>query len=377
MIGKTLTLFELFGFEIKIDLSWVLIALLITWSLATGFFPAIHEGLPSATYWWMGVAGAIGLFLSLVFHELAHSLVARRYGLQIRGITLFIFGGVAELEDEPPTPKSEFFMALAGPLSSFVLAGGFYWLSVAAEDAKLPVPLYGTASYLALLNGLLAGFNLLPAFPLDGGRAFRAALWWRTNDLKRATRIAAKAGSGFGLVLMAVAFVYLLLGSFVAAVWWFLIGTFLRMSAKASYYQLLTQKMLDGVPVRRFMTPDPVTVPGTTSVAELLDQYVYRYHHKMFPVTEKSGLVGCVTLNEIKRVPREDRSRLAVRTIMDVRSTKNTIDAETPSVKALAALSRSGDGRLAVMDGDRLVGIIALKDILDFVATRMELEDLG
>src|SRR5512146_2292402 len=178
MFGKRITLFKVFGFEVRMDLSWLALGFLITWSLAKTVFPDYYKGLPEATYWWMGVAGAIGLFGSIVFHELAHSLVAKRFGLPIKGITLFIFGGVSEMEDESPSPKAEFFMAIAGPLSSILLGLILYAAFTSGENYSMPF--HGVLGYLAIINVVLAGFNLIPAYPLDGGRVLRSILWkWK------------------------------------------------------------------------------------------------------------------------------------------------------------------------------------------------------
>ena len=204
MSGKRFKLFELLGFEVKIELSWLVLAALLTWSLATNVFPANREGLAKATYWWMGVAGTLGLFASVVFHELCHSLVARRFDLPITGITLFIFGGVAEMEDEPPSARSEFLMALAGPASSAMLGLTFFGLSLLGSGADWSDPVGVVLGYLASLNGSLAVFNLLPAFPLDGGRVLRAILWGAKKDLSWATRIASRIGSGLGILMMVV-----------------------------------------------------------------------------------------------------------------------------------------------------------------------------
>ncbi|MGE4014660.1 MAG: site-2 protease family protein, partial [Alphaproteobacteria bacterium] len=188
MFGRKLKVATLLGFAVYIDLSWLFLAALITWSLASSVFPVDYPGLALSTYWIMGAIGALGLFVSILSHELAHSVVARRFGIPIRGITLFIFGGVAEMEDEPPSAKSEFLMAAAGPLWSVVLAGLFYLAASLGSGA--PPAVHGTLSYLALMNALLAGFNILPAFPLDGGRVFRAGLWHLRKDFVSATRLA-------------------------------------------------------------------------------------------------------------------------------------------------------------------------------------------
>jgi len=174
MFGKGISLFKLFGFHVKMDFSWLILALLIVWSLAKGLFPHFYGGFSAATYWIMGIAGAIGLLFSIVFHELWHSLIARKFGLPMKGITLFIFGGVAEMSDQPPSPKAEFFMAIAGPLSSIFLGLGLFLVSFLGSGLGMSKALKGVIEYLAWINLILAGFNLIPAFPLDGGRVLKS-----------------------------------------------------------------------------------------------------------------------------------------------------------------------------------------------------------
>ena len=227
---KGYRLFRIFGFDIKLNLTWLMLALLITWTLGAGLFPADYPGLSPRTYWWMGVAGAIGILFSIVFHELSHSLVARRFGLRIRGITLFIFGGVAEMEEEPASPKVEFLMAVAGPLASLLLAFIFYQFEQLAIALDWHTAVLGVTHYLVMLNIIVAIFNLVPAFPLDGGRMLRAALWQWKKDLLRATYIASQFGLGFGLVLIIMGGLSFIQGNFIGGMWWILIGAFVRLS---------------------------------------------------------------------------------------------------------------------------------------------------
>ncbi|MCK5276199.1 MAG: site-2 protease family protein, partial [Alphaproteobacteria bacterium] len=215
MFGRGIPLFRILGFQVKLDASWLILAVLVTWSLAAGYFPARYEGLSGPTYLWMGVAGALGLFASIVFHELSHSLVARRYGMQIRGITLFIFGGVAEMEDEPPTAKAEFLMAIAGPIASAVLSVSFNILGDFGVRMGMAAPVPAVLGYLSFINMLLAAFNLVPAFPLDGGRMLRAVLWGWKGDLRWATRIAANAGASFGFALIAFGLFNIITGNLI------------------------------------------------------------------------------------------------------------------------------------------------------------------
>lgn len=375
MFGRRIDLFNVFGFAIRIDLSWFIVAVLVAWSLATGLFPFYYQGLSPTTYWWMGIAGALGLFVSVVLHELSHALVARRYGLAMKGITLFIFGGVAEMEDEPPSPKAEFMVAIAGPIASTLIAIGLFGLHRVGQFSAWPVAVNGVIEYLAIINGVLVAFNLVPAFPLDGGRVLRSALWRWKDNLRWATRIAARLGSGFGIVLILLGVWSVLSGNFIGGMWWFLIGMFLRGAAQMSYQQLLIRQALEGEPVSRFMKSDPVTVPGRISIQELVDDYIYKHHFKMFPVTDNGTLRGCISTRQVKAVSREEWNSRRVGSLAEPCSPENTIRPETDAVKALARMNQSGASRLMVVDGDRLMGIIALKDLLNFLSLKIELEE--
>ncbi len=376
MFGKRIKLFKLLGFEVGIDLSWIIIAILIAWSLSTGLFPVYYKDLSTQMYWLMGIVGAVGLFVSIIAHEFSHSLVARKYGMPMKGITLFIFGGVAEMHEEPPSPKAEFMMAIVGPLSSIAIALIFYVIYAAGRQGGLPQPITGVVGYLAMINGILAGFNLIPAFPLDGGRVLRSILWGIKKNLRWATRISSWIGSGFGILLIVLGVLNVLRGNFIGGMWWFLIGMFLNGAARASYQQLLTRRALEGEPVRRFMKPDPVTVPATISLRQLVEDYIYQYHFKMFPVIEGSNrLAGCVTTKQVKKVPREEWSQRTVGDITAECSKENTIEPQVDAMKALSAMNRSGASRLMVVEGGHLVGIISLKDMLKFLSLKVELEE--
>ena len=374
MFGKRIKLFKLLGFEVRIDFSWIIIAVLVVWSLSQGLFPSYYKDLPLRTYWFMGIVGTLGLFLSIVAHEFAHSLVARKNGMPMKGITLFIFGGVAEMGEEPPRAKAEFMMAIVGPLSSIVIAIVFY--AIYRFGGFLPEPVSGVLGYLAWINAILAGFNLLPAFPLDGGRVLRSILWGIKKDLNWATRISSHIGSGFGVLLIVLGVFSALRGNFIGGMWWFVLGIFLRGAARMSYQRLVTRRALEGESVRRFMNNDPVTVRPNLSLEELVEDYVYKYHFKLFPVVEDGNrLIGCITTKDVKGVPREEWGRKEVGEIAERCTSENTIDPETDSTEALSIMSRNGASRLMVVEGGRLVGVIALKDMLKFLSLKVELDD--
>ncbi|HEX5077922.1 MAG TPA: site-2 protease family protein [Geminicoccaceae bacterium] len=377
MFGRSIPLFRLAGFRVGLDWSWLILAVLVTWTLSVGVFPSYYPGLTPGSYWSMGVVAALGLFASIILHELAHSLVARRYHLPIRGITLFIFGGVAEMEREPDRPAVEFLVAIAGPIASFLIAAACWLLALGAGALGLGVPVAGVLAYLASINAVLAIFNLAPAFPLDGGRMLRAALWHWKGNLRQATRIASLIGGGFGVALIVIGVLRVVTGDFVSGMWWFLIGLFVRLAAQASYQQVLIREGLRGVPVRRIMSADPVTVPPRISVQQLIDDYVYRYHHKMFPVVDDGRVVGCVSMHDIKQVPREQWSATTVASIAQGCSATTVVTPDADAMEVLTAMNRSQNSRFLVMEGARLVGVLSIKDMLKFLSLKLDLEEAG
>lgn len=378
MFGKRITIFKLLGFEVRIDASWLILAGLITWSLAAGLFPSMFKGLAPATYWWMGIAGAISLFFSIVFHELCHSIVARRFGLPMKGITLFIFGGVAEMDDEPESARVEFMMAIAGPASSILLGLIFLVVDDLGQAAGWPVPITGLLSYLTVLNFLLAGFNLLPAFPLDGGRVLRSALWKWKDNLSWATHISSQIGAGFGIALMIIGGMNLLFfGNIVGGIWWALIGMFLKNASQASYRQIIIRRALEGEKVRALMKRDVVTVPSAISVEDLVEGYVYKYQFKMFPVVDDGELAGCVTSRQLKEIPRSEWSNRTVSQITTQCSREIAVTPDMDITRCLAVMNRTGNSRLLVIDKNRLAGVITLKDILGYLSSKADLDAYG
>lgn len=375
MFGKGVKLFKLLGFEVKVDFSWVIIALLIAWSLSTGLFPYQVKDLSAGTYWLMGIVGAVGLFISIIAHEFSHSLVARKNGIQMKGITLFIFGGVAEMGDEPPDARSEFLMAGVGPLSSLIIAGLFY-AAYRLGGGGLPVPVKAVVGYLAYINAILAGFNLVPAFPLDGGRMLRSGLWAWKKDFRWASRTAANIGSGFGVFLVVLGVLNVVTGNFIGGMWWFLIGMFLQKAAKASYERAVTRQVLQGRRVRDFMKTDPVTVSPSLSLKEFVNDYVYTYHYKMFPVSDDGDrLAGCVTTKHVKKVSREDWKKTTVGEVAEACSDSNSVGPDIGAEEALSRMRANGTSRVMVVRGDNLVGVLSLKDLMDFLSLKEEFGD--
>jgi Zn-dependent protease len=371
MFGKSIPLFKLFGFPIRLDPSWFIVAILLIWSLSSFFFPQTYPDLGAAAHWWMGITAAVGLFASIVLHEIGHSVVARRYGIPIKGITLFIFGGVAELEDEPASAKAEFLVAIAGPLVSLLLVLVFAGLAALLQLVGLTAA-EAVFSYLATINTIVVIFNMIPAFPLDGGRVLRAGLWKARGSLRKATRTTSRIGTIFGFVFIGLGVFSFFMGSIVGGIWLALIGLFLRGAAQMSYQQLLVRQALEGEPIHRFMTTDPVTVSPALPVQEMIEQYVYRYYYKLFPVVEGEHLVGCVTLDRIKELSADERATRTVGDIADTCSEKNTISSDADAMQALSRMNQDNP-RMMVVDDGRLRGIIALRDLMRFFSLRIEL----
>jgi Zn-dependent protease len=373
MFFYRLRLFSLFGFDVYVDTSWLLLAVLIAWSLAVGVFPEMTSGLSPATYWSMAVVATAGLMFSIVFHEMSHAVVARHFALPIRGITLFIFGGVAEMHGEPTSAPSEFLMALAGPIASGVLGLLLFLLlgSVAGLDG--PPAVGAVLWYLTYLNWMLAAFNLLPAFPLDGGRMLRAALWGWSKDLVWATWIASGAGRLFGILLIVLGLIEVVRGDFVGGVWLSLIGMFLRGAASATYEQTLARQVLGGQPVSRFMNKRPITVSPNLSVRALVEDYVYQHHHKIFPVVREGRLLGCVTTAQISAIDEGEWDQRSVAEIMEPCSPDNTVTPETDALEAMTKMQRTGRSPLLVVSRGQLVGLLSLRDLLELFALKLEL----
>ncbi|WP_397544000.1 site-2 protease family protein [Roseovarius salis] len=370
MFTKKFELFSLLGFRVSLDLTWFILAVLIVWSLAQGYFPAVIDGLDPQTALVLGVAGALGLFFSIVFHEFSHAIVARRYDIPIKGITLFIFGGVAEMEQEPPSAKSEFLMAIAGPIASYVLAAVFYLVALAAPG----IALAELFSYLGLINLVLATFNLVPAFPLDGGRVLRAGIWWWTNDLPRATRIGAGTGRVLGSLLVALGFLNAVSGNVVAGMWQALIGLFIIGAARSTEMRMTMTSLLDDVPVSRLMVRHPVTVPDDTPVDYMIENYFYRFNHKIFPVLRDGRLLGCVRLDDVSKVPPDKRGQRVAADILAADSAARIVGPDCSVLDAIGVMQQHNVSRLMVAEGDRLAGLLTMRDIMSHVSIHQQLD---
>jgi len=381
VFGTRWRLFRLRGIPISIDASWLIILALLTLSLASGFPSLLHKYFPGAThelapveYWVMGLITALAFFGCILLHELGHAVVAQARGMPIRGITLFLFGGVAELGDEPPSAATEFLMAVAGPIVSVILASCFWILAVAGYNANWPHPVVIVLGYLAAINAMVLAFNLIPAFPLDGGRVLRSILWSVTGNLRRATRWASLAGQVFAWLLIASGLMQFFAGNWLGGIWMGMIGLFLNNAAQSSYQQVLVRQALAGEPVRRFMNADPIVVPESLDLRHWVEDYVYRYHRKTFPVVSGGNLEGCVETRALAHIPTGEWDRHTVAEVMRRDLTALTISPDADALDALSKMQRNGVTCLLVTAGDRLVGVISLSDLLRFLDLKLDLE---
>lgn len=373
-MGSGFRLGSVLGFEIRIDHSWFVIFFLILWSLSAGLFPADLPGRSGVVYLAMGAAGSLLFFASLLAHEISHSVVARRRGVEVEGITLFLFGGMARTRSESETPEDELLIAGVGPVVSLVLGGLFLACAWAGRSAGLPAEIHHVSRYLGWVNLLLAVFNLLPGFPLDGGRLFRAAVWKRTGDPTLATRRAATGGKWLGYILMAFGFLQAFGGAVLGGLWMVFIGWFLRGAADVSLQQHLIMGSIRGARVRDLMTPRPDTVSPDLSLQALVDDHLLRRRYQAFPVVDAGRVLGLVTLDEVKAVPRESWPVTRVFQVMRPATEALVV---SPEVELPVLLDRMRDGgttRLLVVSPRGLEGIVSSSDLARWIQRSRDLE---
>jgi len=373
MFGTRWRLFRLLGIPIYLDVTWLIILVLVAGSLMEQFAQEV-PGLSWHEYGGMAIVTALAFFTCIVLHELGHAVVARATGLPIRGITLFIFGGVAELMEEPKTPSGEFLMAIAGPVVSAILGGVFLLLWAVGSGAGWPAPALQVFLWLGRINWTLLLFNMLPAFPLDGGRVLRSILWGVSGNLRRATYWASLLGRGFAWLLIMLGVLSFLNQNYFSGIWLAIIGLFLNNAARGSYQQVLVRQALGGEPVRRFMNAQPIVVPPWTDLRHFVEDYAYRYHRKAFPVGSEGRLEGYVSTRMLAEYPREEWEAHTVADVMERDWKALSIAPDADALKALSKMQRTGLSRLLVVEGETLVGIVSLKDLLRFLQMKLELE---
>ena len=361
MFGTSWRVGRIAGIEVRVDSSWVVIALLITYSMylrASILYPELSGGGAVA----LGILATVLFFGSVLVHELAHAVVSQARGIRVQDITLFLFGGATRARVESRGPGDEFLIALVGPLTSGILAG-LFGIAAGLGDDVLSRPLVGTLGYLAWVNLLLAGFNLVPGFPLDGGRLLRSAIWKATGSIGRATRVASLAGQAVGWLLVAGGVAYLLAGNLAGGIWFAFIGWFLVQAARASYQELQLRDLLRGVEAEDVMAGDLLRIPPDLSLQDAVDDYFMRYDHGAFPVDEQGRTIGLLTLRGVRRVPREQWSTRRVRDHMVPLGDQVVVAPHARMDDVLGKLQDGEAGRVLVVQDGEVVGIITPTDL--------------
>ncbi len=382
---------HIFGINVRVDWSWLLIFALVVWNLAAVFGGAHPDWGPALT-WGTALVAALLFFGSVLAHELAHSLVAKARGIPVRGITLFLFGGVSNIQKEPPSPGAEFVMAVVGPLTSVVLGALLLLVgrgsAAAAPDVTAnPTQFLGSLGpvttlllWLGSVNILVGLFNMLPAFPLDGGRVLRSIFWAVLGNLRRATRLASWIGQAIAwvMILSGIGMVFglrlpLLGTGTINGIWLVFIGWFLNSSASRSYQQVVVQDILEDVPVRRIMRTNPPTVPPDVSIASLVHDFVMGTDDHGFPVVEGSDLVGLICLDDVRAVPREEWDTTLVRDVMTPKDSLITVNPEEDAAEALQRLEQQDVRQLPVTKNGTLEGLLRRRDIVHWLQLESQL----
>ena len=362
------------GIPVRIHYSLWLVFILIAWSLAYSYMPHQYPGLSTATYWAIGIASALILFASVLVHELSHSYIAKKNGLPIVRITLFFFGGVSEMTEEPQDPSLEIRMAAAGPLMSFLIAAVLGALWYLAGLVRAPVAVTATLGYGGLINGVLGAFNLLPAFPLDGGRVFRGSLWKRSKNIVRATRTATRLSEALSLVMMVGGFISITFGNFVDGIWIVVLGWFIKSGAETSLRQTLVGEALAGVSVGDIMTRNVLTVSPDITVQQLVSDYFLVHRHGGYPVVRDGEILGIVTLQCVRAIPKERRDGVTVQQAMIPCERTVMVKPAMTALDAMQKMAREKVGRVLVTEDRRLLGIVTRGDLMRTIQTRQELE---
>ncbi len=371
MDRQTISLGRIFGIPIGLDYSWFLVFALLTWTLAVSYFPAEFSNWPVVEYWLVGAVTAIMLFVSVLLHELGHSVVAMRYKVPVRSITLFIFGGVAQIGAEPPSALAEFWIAVAGPLVSFALAIIFGLLQAIVTPIA---PLLALAKYLAYINGVLGLFNLIPGFPLDGGRVFRAIVWGITHNLRRATTIAGNVGRFIGFLFIFYGVWQMFSGNFINGLWIAFIGWFLESAANAQIQQQWVQGLISGHQVSEVMSHNYVLVSADTTLQQMVDHHILRQGQRSFVVVQNDQVIGLLTLHHLKEVPREDWGLTTAAEAMTPLAELKRIQPDLEVWSAVQEMDRNGVNQLPVMSNGHLDGMLSREDVISYLRTLRELD---
>jgi Zn-dependent protease/CBS domain-containing protein len=376
MLKSSIPIGRAFGISLRLHYSWFFIFALITWALAANYFPTSEPSWSLAMKVGAGLITSFLFFASVLVHELMHSLVAIRQGIQVSAITLFILGGVSQITGEPKSAADEFRMAGAGPLSSLILGGIFLGIYFTLRDVPGTAAQFITAIsyYLGFINILLGIFNLIPGFPLDGGRVLRSLIWWRTNNLQSATRLASNVGRVFGFLFIFGGIYLVFSGNFFNGIWLALIGWFLESAAAGSYRQMLFQDMLKGHVASDVMSRDCLLVPPDISIEKLVNENILTTGRRCFPVTSNGHIEGLITLHNVRAIPRNQWSMKTVRDAMTPLERLKSVKPNEDLNAVLQALVNDDINQVPVIDDGKIVGMVGRDNIINFVNTRAEMK---
>ena len=377
-MGGSYRLLRVFGIDILVHWSWLVIFVLLTWWLSQGFFKDQYGDWTAGQRWAAAVVSALTFFASILLHELAHSLVAKREGLSVKSITLFIFGGVSALGSEPETPGQEFRVAIVGPIVSFILAGAFGIVALVAHLSDVGgSPPAAVVLYLAIVNGAVGVFNMLPGYPLDGGRVLRAVLWARGRNLLTATRRASLVGTLLAFGLIAFGVFSILTGNFIGGAWFIVIGWFLRNVSEASYQQQLYRNTLEGTKVGQLINRSFNSASPDINLNTLVQEYMLARSQRSVPIVVGMELLGLVTMRDLKRVPRDEWETTSVFRAMTPREKLHHVDAEEEITRALEIMAKENVNQLPVLEFGRFVGFVTRADVMRLMQVRSELGGVG
>jgi Zn-dependent protease len=365
-----LSIGKIFNIPIGVDLSWFLILALITWSLAVSYFPQEYANWPVLEYWIVGAVTAVIFFICVLLHELGHSVVAIHNKLPVRSITLFIFGGISEITSEPPSAAAEFWIAIAGPLTSFALAAFFAILQIFVTGIA---PLLALLRYLAYINGILGLFNLIPGFPLDGGRVFRAIVWGITHNLQRATVIAANVGRAIAFLFILFGFWQIAIGNLFNGIWIAFIGWFLESAANSQLSQQRLHSLLAGHTVAQAMSRNFATVPATITLQQIADEHILGSGQRFFVVESADLPVGLLTIAGLNKIPRSSWATTTAAQAMTPIDQFHKLRSDTDLVEALDEMNMDKINQLPVMNDGQFEGILSEENIVRFMRTLQEL----
>ncbi|MSQ14458.1 MAG: site-2 protease family protein [Dehalococcoidia bacterium] len=370
-MGGTLEIGKVRGIPIRVHLSWVFIFVLVTWSLASSYYPENNPGWSPIVYWTTALLSAAAFFLSILLHELSHSLVALSKGIAVNSITLFIFGGVSELGGESEKPMDELLVSVVGPSTSLVIGGGFWLLDAYAFQDSSPIG--GMVGYLAYVNVIVGIFNMMPAYPLDGGRVLRSVIWMAQGGIEPATRVAATISQLIAFAMIGGGIFFTLTGGGFSGVWIALIGWFLQVSAASSYQEVILKRSLQGIKIRNIVSKEFTSVDPNIFIHDLVEDYLLSHNQRAFPVVVNDSIVGLISFTDVKNVPREEWSTKTVRQAMTPAERLQVAKVDDLLSAVLARMATHDLNQMPVLENGTLVGFISRGGVMQYLNFLQEL----